>query len=80
MEVKIPCQICHKSFTVQSEEIHPHNSHACPHCGAVIKFEGQDLSKVQQSIDELKKELGDASVKVNIKVNEPRPKWQLWKK
>ena len=80
MEVKIPCSICHKSFSMRSEEISPGKAHACPHCGATIRFEGQDLRKVQQSIDELKKELGDAQVKVNFKVRDPRPKWQFWKK
>ena len=80
MEVNIPCSICKKSFSVRFDEIGPGKAHACPNCGATIKFEGQDLRKVQESIDQLTKELGDAQVKVNFKVREPRPKWQLWKR
>jgi hypothetical protein len=80
MEANIPCPHCHKSFSAQFEEIGPGKAHACPNCGATIKFEGQDLRKVQQSIDQLTKELGDAQVKVNFKVHEPRPRWKFWKR
>ena len=80
MEVNIPCPLCHKSFSVRSEEIGPGKAHACPHCRATIKFEGQDLRKVQQSIDQLTKELGSASVKVNFKTHAPRPWWKFWSK
>ncbi|MFA5374194.1 MAG: hypothetical protein WC455_00320 [Dehalococcoidia bacterium] len=65
---------------MRSEEISPGKAHACPHCGATIKFAGQDLRKVQESIDKLTKELGSASVKVNIKTRIKHPWWQFWKK
>jgi len=80
MEIKIPCPICHKSFSVRSEEISPGKTTACPNCGKMITFAGQDLQKVQQAIDKLTKDVGTATVKVNVKTRIKHPWWQFWKR
>jgi hypothetical protein len=78
MELNIPCPHCHKSFAVRFDEIGPDKARSCPNCGAAIRFAGQDLSKVQQTIDQLTNQVGDASVKVSVKTRVRRPWWKFW--
>ena len=78
MEANIPCPHCHKSFSARFDQISPGKTTACPNCGAMITFAGQDLNKVQQAVDDLTKNVGAATVKVNVKTRIKRPWWKFW--
>lgn len=78
MEANIPCPHCHKTFQIQLDQIRPGNGRPCPHCGTTLKFAGTDASKVQQAIEQLTHQVGNASVKVTIKTKVRRPWWKFW--
>ena len=78
MEAKIPCPHCQTGFQVPLEQLRPGNSRLCPNCGTTVKFAGQDASKVQQAIDQLSHQLGNASVKVTVKTQVRRAWWKFW--
>lgn len=78
MEANIPCARCHKSFTVPLGELRPGNRRACPHCGASITFSGQDASKVQQAVEQMTHQVGNAAVQVTVTTKPSRPWWQFW--
>ena len=78
MEADIPCPHCHKRIAVQFEHIVPGNALACPNCGATIRFSGQDLNRLQETIAQLTRDVGDASVKVTVRTQRRRPWWKFW--
>ena len=78
MEANIPCPHCHKRVPVRFDQIGPGKILLCPNCSATIRFSGQDLSQVQQAIAQLTGQLGNASVKVNVKTRLRRPWWKFW--
>jgi len=49
-------------------EMSPGKSRKCPNCGAIIKFTGDDLSKVQKSFDNLKDQIKNLNKNLNIKL------------
>lgn len=78
-ETNIPCPKCGKKFSVSLSEIVPGGAHACPHCGSLIKFAGQDAAKVKKAIEQL--EALGPGVKVNVNVSvkaKRRPWWKFW--
>jgi len=58
MEASIKCQNCNKIHKIAFDKMRPGKSMKCS-CGAIIKFEGDDMSKAQKSfnkyIDTIKK-------------------------
>ena len=78
LEAKIPCPRCGKSFAVPLTEMAPGTSRPCPNCGVVVKFSGQDPSKIQGLIDELGSQAPGASTKVTVKTKGQRPWWKFW--
>jgi len=80
MEVKLPWSIWSQDLSVRFERDRTRQGPRLPALRRNYQFEGPDLRKVQQSIDELKKELGTHRSRFNFKVHEPRPRWQFWKR
>jgi uncharacterized paraquat-inducible protein A len=67
MELDITCPRCHGKFKLPMREMKPGNSARCPSCSATINFTGDDLSKTQDGIDDLKrsiKKIGDIKIKL----------------
>ena len=78
MEANITCPHCHKVFSVPLRQIRPGNARVCPNCSATVKFAGQDAAKVQEAVDQLTRQVGNASVKVTVKTRVRRPWWKFW--
>jgi hypothetical protein len=78
LEASVPCPHCHTKFPVPLQDMAPGKSKTCPHCGTIMRFAGQDASKVQQVMDQLGDKLTNASIKVTIKTKQRRPWWKFW--
>ena len=52
LEADLPCPGCKKKFKQKLSEMSPGKSKKCPHCSATIKFTGDDMRKLQKSIDD----------------------------
>jgi hypothetical protein len=78
LQADIPCPHCRRSFSVPLAEMGPGRSRSCPNCGAAIRFAGDDAGKVQQAVDQLRRQFGDAAVEVKVKTRERHPWWKFW--
>jgi hypothetical protein len=78
IEANITCPHCHAAFSMALEAMSPGKSGQCPHCGATIKFAGQDGSKIQEALDQLGDKLKDTPIKVTVKTKQLRPWWKFW--
>lgn len=68
IELDIPCPSCQKKFKEKARNIKAGNSKICPHCKKTIKYEGDDLSKIQKSLDDFERSLKKLSKTLNIKL------------
>ncbi len=53
INVDITCPSCKRKVRVALVKMKPGDKFECPVCKANIRFEGDDLSKVQKSLDDL---------------------------
>lgn len=49
----LPCPCCKRKFKEQASRIRPGNRKTCPHCGTDIVYQGDDVSGLQRSVDDL---------------------------
>ena len=79
-EATLTCPKCHTGFRIALREMTPGSSRACPHCGTMIRFSGQDAGKVQQALDQLEGSLGGAGIKINVRMRQKqqKPWWKFW--
>lgn len=68
LEANLTCPGCKKSFKQKLSEMSPGKSRKCPNCDVIIKFSGDDMAKVQKSIDSLERELKSLNKKFEIKL------------
>jgi len=66
LKIDLECPNCHYVFNYKAEEIRPGNSTVCVKCNSTIKFTGDDLRKLQESIDALYRDLKDAFKEFHI--------------
>lgn len=87
LETKIRCPKCHGRFFVPLAEIGRDNTTPCPNCGTPVRVKAKaddaaKLQKVQQAVEELKRELpADVPVTIEVDVVETpaaRPWWKFW--
>ena len=78
LQATVPCPKCREKISIPLEAMAPGRSHPCPSCGTVMKFSGQDASKLRQTLEQLGGALPGASIKVNIKTRTRRPWWKFW--
>jgi DNA-directed RNA polymerase subunit RPC12/RpoP len=57
LEFDISCPDCNHKFKERAGNMKPGNTRACPNCGKLIEYAGDDLSKVDLS--DLKKVFKD---------------------
>lgn len=50
IEAPIKCQNCNKIHKIAFDKMRPGNSMKCS-CGAIMKFEGDDMSRAQKSVN-----------------------------
>ena len=77
MECRLPCPACAESMAVPLADMTPGRSRACPHCGHVVTFSGQDAGQAQRILDALGG-MDGIDVQVTIDVKPERPWWKFW--
>ncbi|MHC4082014.1 MAG: hypothetical protein ACYS15_11270 [Planctomycetota bacterium] len=50
LEFEISCPDCHHKFKERAGSLKPGNTRACPNCGKLIEYAGDDLSKMDQDV------------------------------
>ena len=67
IEIDLECPGCKKKFKEKIANMKPGGSTKCPHCKQEITFKGDDLTKVQKSIDDLERTIKDLNKTIKIK-------------
>jgi hypothetical protein len=50
LKLEITCPGCKHTFRERASKVKPGNARACPSCGKIIEYTGDDLSKVDRDI------------------------------
>ena len=75
LECALSCPGCRTSVTIPLADIAPGRSRACPQCGHLFTFAGQDASQVQHLVDALARMV---DVQVQLEVESGRRWWKFW--
>ena len=68
IELDIACPSCQKKFKEKAKNIRPGNSKVCPHCRKTIKYQGDDVSKIQKSLDDFERSVKNLNKMFTIKL------------
>jgi endogenous inhibitor of DNA gyrase (YacG/DUF329 family) len=50
LKLEITCPGCQHTFRERASKVKPGQSRACPHCGRMIEYGGDNLSKMDRDI------------------------------
>jgi len=69
IEISCPVETCKKNFKITLGQVKNKKLINCPHCNTEIelKTEGDDLSQIDRSIDDLSKSLKDINLNITLK-------------
>ena len=66
LEFDLTCPKCKRTMKQRTDDMRPGASQACPGCGSIIKFDGDDGRKVQRALDDVKRSLGNLNIKFRL--------------
>lgn len=76
LKASISCLKCRNALSIPLAQMAPGNSYPCTNCGEVMTFAGQDASKIEERVNQMRTQFSGVSVKVKIETK--RPWWKFW--